>query len=292
MRRRDLQLLLRHADNHRFDRFETPQPAAADLQRQRHADNHRFNHFGKHRDQRLRRRIYSYDTLTLTNSTISGNTAYKFGGGICHDGTLTITNTIVALNYASYDNDIGVSSTPVSGSTTSLVSTPVSITAPVFENGVLINADKLDLSLAAGSVAIDGGTNAAVETETDIAGNPRIAASWREIATVDIGAFEYQGTVTRGDIETPSTVVTTVLDVADETDGLISLREAILYAAAGIPSPSPSLASRTIVLDGADLVIDKNLSIDASALGGITIDGDARSRIFTPATPPSGSRSA
>ena len=225
-------------------------------------------------------------TLTLTNCTVSGNTAnnssYGCGGGILNGATLTLTNTIVALNHASWDNDIYNYSGPISGSNNIIGLNPGFVTAPVFENGRLVNADELDLSLTAGSVAIDGGTNAAVETGTDFAGNPRIVAAWREIPTVDIGAFEYQGTVTRGDIETPSTVVTTVLDVVDETDGLISLREAILYAAAGdTVTFDPSLASRTITLDGADLVIDKNLSIDASALGGITIDGGARSRIFT-----------
>ena len=230
--------------------------------------------------------IYNYGTLTITNSTITGNTAYTslgLGGGVyCNGGTLTLTNTIVALNYASYDNNISNYSNPISGSNNIIGLNPGFVTAPVFENGVLVNAGELDLSLTAGSVAVDGGTNAAIETETDFAGNSRIAAAWRETATVDIGAFEYQGTVTRGGIETPSTVVTTVLDVADETDGLISLREAILYAAAGdTVTFDPSLASRTIVLDGADLVIDKNLSIDASALSGITIDGNYMNRIFT-----------
>ena len=236
--------------------------------------------------------IANYDSLTISNSTVTGNAVIGdsdfydyfngYGGGIGNSGSLTLTNTIVSLNHANYDNDIYDSGHSLSGNNNIIGLDPGFVTAPVFENGILVNADELDLSLTAGSVAVDGGTNDAIESETDFAGNPRVFAAWRETATVDIGAFEYQGTVTRGDIEAPSTVVTTVLDVVDETDGLISLREAISYAVAGdTVTFDPSLASRTIILDGAGLVIDKNLSIDASALGGITIDGDARSRIFT-----------
>ena len=229
--------------------------------------------------------IYNSGTLAVTDSTITGNTASGYGasgGGIYSVGTLTLTNSILSLNYANWDNDIYNYSNPVTGSNNIIGLNPGFVIAPVFENGRLVNADELDLSLTAVSVAIDGGTNAAVETETDFAGNPRIVAAWRETPTVDIGAYEYQGTVTRGEIETPSTVVTTVLDILDETDGLISLREAILYAAAGdTVTFDPSLASRTIVLDGAELVIDKNLSIDASAVCGITIDGNGKCRIFT-----------
>jgi uncharacterized repeat protein (TIGR01451 family) len=39
--------------------------------------------------------IANFGTLTITNSTLSGNSA-NFGGGIFNDGTLTITNSIVA----------------------------------------------------------------------------------------------------------------------------------------------------------------------------------------------------
>ena len=60
--------------------------------------------------------------------------------------------------------------------------------APVFEEGKLVNADALDLSLLEGSPAIDAGSNDAAEAETDLAGNPRIAG-----AAVDLGAYEYQG---------------------------------------------------------------------------------------------------
>ncbi|MBO7726349.1 MAG: right-handed parallel beta-helix repeat-containing protein, partial [Thermoguttaceae bacterium] len=134
-------------------------------------------------------------TLTITNSTISGNTAvwgggiYGDGGGICNYGTLTLTNTIISLNYAGNCNDVYGS---YSGSNNIVGSDPGFVVAPVFdESGVLTNANTLDLSLAAGSAAIDAGTNDAVETEFDIAGNPRIVGG-----VVDIGAHEYVGSLT------------------------------------------------------------------------------------------------
>jgi hypothetical protein len=44
--------------------------------------------------------IYNTDTLTVTNSTFSGNTASSNGGGIDNDGTLTVTNSTFFGNTA------------------------------------------------------------------------------------------------------------------------------------------------------------------------------------------------
>ena len=128
--------------------------------------------------------------LTITNSTISGNTVSSAGGGIYRaSGTVKLTNTIVSLNYAGHNNDLGGS---YSGSNNIVGNDPGFVVAPVFdESGVLTNSDTLDLSLTAGSAAIDAGLNAAVETEFDVAGNPRIING-----IVDIGAYEYVGSVT------------------------------------------------------------------------------------------------
>ena len=68
-------------------------------------------------------------------------------------------------------------------------------------------------------------------------------------------------------VETPSTVVTTSLDVVDETDNLISLREAILYADAGDTiSFDAALQNATIYMDAelGELTVDKSITIDAS----------------------------
>jgi len=48
--------------------------------------------------------IYSSGTLTITNSTISGNRSYLAGGGIA-GGTLTITNSTISGNITSSQHD-------------------------------------------------------------------------------------------------------------------------------------------------------------------------------------------
>ena len=77
-------------------------------------------------------------------------------------------------------------------------------------------------------------------------------------------------------------VVTTLEDVVDETDGQISLREAVeLYANEGnTVTFAPELAEGTIVLGGTWIEITKGIAIDASDIGGITIDGNAQSGII------------
>jgi CSLREA domain-containing protein len=54
--------------------------------------------------------IFNDGTLTVTNSTISNNSASTvewtcYGGGIFNDGTLTVTNSIISRNSASSVND-------------------------------------------------------------------------------------------------------------------------------------------------------------------------------------------
>ena len=80
--------------------------------------------------------------------------------------------------------------------------------------------------------------------------------------------------------ESPTTIVTTLSDVVDSFDDLISLREAILYASSGDTITfDSSLNGSTITLNQSDgfgvLSIDKAISIDASALSsGLTINGN------------------
>src|SRR3990170_3213880 len=50
---------------------------------------------------------YPVGTVTLTNSTVSGNTANFNGGGIFNSGTVTITNSTVSGNTASLANNGG-----------------------------------------------------------------------------------------------------------------------------------------------------------------------------------------
>ncbi len=60
-----------------------------------------------------------------------------------------------------------------------------------------------------------------------------------------------------------------------------SLRDTIATAPFGSTIHfDPSLAGQTITLTSGELLVNKNLSIDASPIGGITIDGNATFRIF------------
>ncbi|MBO7726027.1 MAG: hypothetical protein J6S40_06120 [Thermoguttaceae bacterium] len=133
-----------------------------------------------------------HGTATLINCTVSGNSAQSAGGGVFWpEGSLSLTNSIVALNYAYNENDIycEVPDSPLSGSCNIVGFDPHFVVAPVFRWGKLVNLNALDLALAAGSAAIDTGTNDVVETKTDLAGNPRIVGG-----IVDIGAYEFLST--------------------------------------------------------------------------------------------------
>ena len=93
------------------------------------------------------------------------------------------------------------------------------------------------------------------------------------------------------DPETPSTVVTTNLDVVDAYDGLVSLREALDYADSGATITfASSLKGKTIALDSqlGALAPGKSLTIDASNLcnattsaPGLTISGQGATRILS-----------
>ncbi|MBO7725758.1 MAG: hypothetical protein J6S40_04765, partial [Thermoguttaceae bacterium] len=74
--------------------------------------------------------IYNDGTLTITNSTISGNTASYDGGGIYNIATLTLTNTIISLNYAGNFNDVYGS---YSGSNNIVGDDPGFVVDPVFD---------------------------------------------------------------------------------------------------------------------------------------------------------------
>ena len=231
-------------------------------------------------------------TLILTNCTVSGNTTiyggyYSSGAGIYNYATIYLYNTIVAQNTA--DDDIAAFNTPyndynggvygynsLSSSTSWWTSSEGCLTydpsKPLFtdpENG--------DYTLAENSQAIDKGNNGYVRIKTDLTGNPRIVNG-----IVDLGAYEVQnGEVTEFEAEAPSTVVTTILDVTNLLDNLISLREAISYAESGDTITfDASIAGKTITLNGSELKIESAVSIDASSIGGMTIDADGKSRVF------------
>ena len=136
--------------------------------------------------------IYDYGHLTVVNSTIARNSAHSGGGiGFYGSSVATITNSILAMNIADTDwTDVnGSSSTSAYNTLSSFTDWTESVnclvydpTQPLFED-----AENGDYTLAKYSQALDKGDNSYVESETDLAGNPRIV---NEI--VDLGAYERQ----------------------------------------------------------------------------------------------------
>ena len=134
--------------------------------------------------------VPGYMQIALTNCTITGNSATGNGGGIYNDGNvITLNNTIVdgAISGTISGNNNLTSSALGTGTGNIVIATG----KPLF-----VNAAQGNYRLAADSQAIDKGNNAlAVDTqgtalEFDLDGNARIVNT-----TVDIGAYEYSGTV-------------------------------------------------------------------------------------------------
>ncbi len=155
--------------------------------------------------------IYADDgTLAVQDSTIAGNTASNFCGGLYADfSNATLTNTIVAQNSNGSDADdmfgFLIANNCLIGNTTDS-------SATVFlsgSGGNIVNTDPLlgqlgnyggsteTLPLLSDSPAIDAGSVALVPSwlTTDQRGLPR-TVTVNGNAEVDIGAFEYQPVVT------------------------------------------------------------------------------------------------
>jgi hypothetical protein len=121
---------------------------------------------------------------TLYNCTLSGNSAYYGGGGGAN--SCTLYNCIVYYNTASAGANYDSSSTLNYCCTTPLPTTGV---GNISNGPLFVDSANGNLRLQSNSPCINAGNNAYVTTATDLAGNPRIVNG-----TVDIGAYEYQGT--------------------------------------------------------------------------------------------------
>ena len=143
--------------------------------------------------------IYTFSgTNTMTNNTISGNSAGSDGGGIYTlFGTNTMTNSIIWGNSSGIVNDksvLTVTYSIVQGGFTGIGNKdmdPIFVNAadPDGPDNIHRTADD-GLRLQSSSPAINMGDNAAIPLEitTDITGGPRILQG-----TVDLGAYEKLG---------------------------------------------------------------------------------------------------
>ncbi len=114
--------------------------------------------------------IYNNGTLTVTNTTLSGNTA-TFGGGIANNGTLTLTNSTLSGNTVTNGGGI------FNSGTLTLTNSTLSNNSASNNGGGIANAGPLTLtnSTISGNSATSGGgifnTNSALTLNNTIVAN-------------------------------------------------------------------------------------------------------------------------
>jgi hypothetical protein len=123
----------------------------------------------------------------VTNCTVVFNVATNSGGGIFGAAGAWCYNSILYYNSApTGSNNIGTK-------LYNCCSLPDSFdTAGVTNDPAFVNTAAGDFHLQSNSPCINSGNNAFVTTATDLDGNPRIVGG-----TVDIGAYEYQTSVSK-----------------------------------------------------------------------------------------------
>jgi predicted outer membrane repeat protein len=205
--------------------------------------------------------------LTVTNCTIAENFASSSGSGIFNSGELTLNNTIVM-------EEIYRTSGIVQGFNNLTTYTGWSGN---FGNNFVYNAAMPlfvvgSYRLAEGSPAINAGSNAYVTTSTDLAGNLRIVGG-----IVDIGAYEFFF---------QPIIVTTLFDVVNANDGVISLREAISQAVAGntiVFDPGlfgSTMSTMTLTLGRLTILKDITIVGPGSSQLTINVANDKTHRVF------------
>ncbi|MEQ8705555.1 MAG: LamG-like jellyroll fold domain-containing protein, partial [Phaeodactylibacter sp.] len=137
---------------------------------------------------------FNFSSPQIINCTFSGNTVFASGGAIYNDDSSpTVTNSILWGNSSDIVN--AGSSNP--GVTYSIIQSGYGGVGNISLDPAFVNQPAVglgnggDLRLQPNSCAIDNGLNSAIPagTVTDLSNNDRIFNS----GTVDMGAYEYQG---------------------------------------------------------------------------------------------------
>ncbi|TVR77808.1 MAG: hypothetical protein EA409_11370, partial [Saprospirales bacterium] len=151
----------------------------------------------------------SFSNNSHTNNTISGNNASAGGGLYTFGGSNSITNTTIwgnssgLLNSTDVPSGLSVSNSIVQGGFTPCLACPGTDgdIDPLFIEEIDLNnlpTTSGDWRLQECSPAIDAGDNSALTAadSLDLAGEPRVRnATGGPSAIVDIGAYEFQGTL-------------------------------------------------------------------------------------------------
>ena len=174
-------------------------------------------------------------------------------------------------------------------------------------NGEIINADNFDASAwqqigehltddgdimlygcstagnAAGQQLVDmiadasGADAAASDDVTGVSGNWQLEYSAGEIETNELEVADFKHNLTNYNVDTES-------DIVDDTDGVTSLREAVLAANGNAGADEitfdSSVDGKIIVLDNGAIEITESLTIAGNGINETVIDGNRSSSIF------------
>lgn len=223
--------------------------------------------------------VFNFGAAAVTNSTVIGNTSGSGeGGGLSNagvSGTMTVGNTIVLGNSANTGNNVSGGLEPASSNnlTSGLVSSILDTT--LADNG----GPTMTHALVPGSAAINAGSNAlAIDGDGNgLANDQRGLGFDRTIGgTVDIGAVEHP--------ETASLVVTTSADVSDPTDGLTSLREALVLANSDPDDSEVTFGDGSGLTGGTDFTdgIGDTIALDWQTFGDAGLEIASDVTIFGP----------
>lgn len=212
----------------------------------------------------------SQGTVTVNNSTLSGNTVSQEGGGIYNDGgTLHLQNSILANSIGGVDchNNFGSLATDTNNLIEShyQCGTPVSTADPALEALTDNGGSTHTHALTSSSPAINAGDSGTC-LPVDQRGVARPYG-----AGCDIGAYEFEGT------PCTSSAITTM---NDQSSGAGSLRQAIQdICPEGTIDFAAGLGGSVIDISvGGELLINKSMTIGSSV--PITISGGDSTRIF------------
>ncbi len=215
-------------------------------------------------------RVAPGSTVTIANSVIDD----RIEGTIASNGANTFRD--VAVDGATATDRLGVRAEQLFASTAEIGSSGIR-TGVVADNGGPTGT--IALAPRATNPAIGAGIAA---DAVDAAGNPlavdQRGPGFARIAqgSLDLGAFELQIPTQPVVLPEPPLIVTTLDDVVDPDDGLLSLREAVA-AANGLPGTdiitfAGALAGGTSLLTGGPLSITDELILEGS---GVTLAGRA-----------------
>ena len=214
--------------------------------------------------------IFNWEgTLTINNSTLAANYAISGGGGVLSSGTgstLHLTNTIIA-NSASGGDCAGTLSTNLNN----LIEDGSCGTSPSGDPGLgalTYNGGFTKTMVPGfGSPAIDAGNDGQCHADDQRGVNRPHGAH------CDIGAFETADGLQVNSVNEPGD------GICDSSE--CTLREAIAVADKGrTVTFNPALSGSQIPLNNT-LLIDKDLTLDASMLGNnVKVSGDYSVRVF------------